>query len=1360
MSRARFIKVSWLLGLAACTLGLASLASELEGRVENTAAFPNISYQVQTASGLSVTVIPASKHDLSPPLTELIKIPSALRPESEETEIENRVLPKRLSATGAETLGSPDAALQAWQGPEAMPNPIYNWEGINNLAGVLPPDPTGAVGPNHYVQWVNLHMAIWDKSGTLVWGPNLGNTIWSGFGGPCDSCNDGDPVVLYDRLAGRWVISQFALPNYPDGPFYQYVAVSQTSDPTGSWNRYAFTWPNNKMNDYPKLGVWPDGYYMTANQFASSTGNWAGAGVAVLDRAHMLLGQSASIQYADLYSVNAGFGGMLPCDVDGPAPPAGEPAYFGEVDDSTWIGPSDAFRIWQFHVDWATPANTTFGLSGQPDQILNVTGFTPLCMTTRNCIPQPGTSRGLDAIGDRLMFRLQYRNFGGYQTLVTNHTVDAGSGVAGVRWYELRNSGSGWSVYQQGTYAPDSDSRWMGSAAMNSSGTIAVGYSVSSSSTYPSIRYAGRLATDPLGVLSQGETTLIGGSGSQTSTYYRWGDYSTLSLDPTDDCTFWYTQEYMATTSSAGWQTRIGAFQIPCCVTPDVPTLDTVTVPGDNQLTVAWTAGTNPGATYNIYRATLADSSVNCTTGTYTLLASGVVASPYTDSTASALVTYGYRVSAVDSTGGCESAQSECVKATATGSCLTPPTFGGLTSVTPVTGTTCSLQLAWAAGTSNCGGTITYSVYRNAGSAPVPPAGLIQSGLTGTTYTDASLTSGTTYYYIVQAVDSINGMIDGNTTAKSGTPGVPSTTTLFSDNFESGSGLNGWGKGYFSTTDTTANWRGIQACAPTHGGSNIFRFGGTNCSSNYSNNVYSFVEPNGTGGLAFPAGASTCKLNFWHRWQFENGYDGALLYLSTDGTNYTAIPSSAITSGSYNGAIGGVSVWTGNFNVSFTNTIVDLDAAYNTINGTTTGLAGKTAYIAFCAYTDASTRYLGWFLDDVVVTYDIGGTCTTCAPPTAMATTAADHDPMAYTGIDVTWSDPTDWGDGGSNTAGRGFNVWRNTVPAGTPTKLTGSPLAASTHAYTDATAAHDTLYTYSVEAINGCGQTNTYSQSAQVEDTALCLSPTFVSADANPPTVNVPAGQILTVSNPAGSAVPYAFAFTWDTAFTVNAFSSDPDGILGFWQVMVPYAVSFVPTASYEVIRRDASNAFVDMDGNGTYQPGTDYDVSLSGRTITVSRTVAPGTLESQITGYRLILQDSLFTNPPDQGTYPVQAALTSSCGNWSAFLNEIMDASPAGCAPTTAVANTLLVTKSGTQMTIAWEAPVPVDGCMTGYAVFASTDATAWAHFAPITGQDLDMNPTNTQFTTGDGLNLTFYLVAEVGGGGQLGPLGHYGQ
>lgn len=466
--------------------------------------------------------------------------------------------------------GEPDAALQTRPSAANIPATGFNFEGVSNVNGVLPPDTNGDVGPNHYVQWVNLSMAVWqiDRStntATLAYGPTNGNAIWNGFGGACETTNDGDPIVLYDHLADRWMISQFALPNFPSGPYYECIAVSTTGDPTGQWHRYSFLASSTKMNDYPHLGVWPDGYYMTVNQFTNGS-SWGGAGVFVFERDKMLLGQTARMVYFDLYTVNSAYGGMLPSDLDGPPPPAGTPNYFVEVDDSSWIGPNDAMRLWEFHVDWTTPSNSTFGLSGNPNATLAVAGFNPLSTG----IPQPGTSVRLDNLADRLMHRLQYRYLNGSGVLVTNHTVNAGSGQAAVRWYEVRRLGSSWSIHQQGTYAgptTNSDHRWMGSAAMDSAGNIAIGYSLSSSASYPSIKYTGRLYVDPLGEMPQGEGQIIAGGGSQTHSAARWGDYSMLSVDPVDSCTFWFTTEYLQSSSSSGWRTRVGSFTFPSCLT-------------------------------------------------------------------------------------------------------------------------------------------------------------------------------------------------------------------------------------------------------------------------------------------------------------------------------------------------------------------------------------------------------------------------------------------------------------------------------------------------------------------------------------------------------------------------------------------------------------------------------------------------------------------------------------------------------------------------------------------------------------------------------------------------------------------------
>jgi len=519
-------------------------------------------------------VIQSSRHDASASLRSIgPKTAPAYRQTGAPPEIPNPVLPKALNAKetapGILPLAQTDTGKLS-QAAGLTPDPLWSFDGVSNLFGGWPPDTQGDIGQDHYVQWINLHFAIWEldkinHTATLAYGPAAGNTLFSGFGGECELNNDGDPITLYDPFAERWFMSQFALPNYPDGPFYQCMAVSATPDPTGAWYRYEFQVPVNKMNDYPKFGVWPNAYYMTVNLFNAGSSSWGGAGVAALEREAMLNGLPARMVFFDLYGVNPDFSGILPADFDGTIqPPLNSAGYFSEWDDSSWIGPQDALRVWKFQIDWLTPEAATFGVGGNPNWVIPTQNVDPsMCGMARNCIPQPGTTNRLDAISDRLMHRLQYRNFGGYETLVSNHTVDVdGSDHAGIHWFELRKEsfGADWSLYQEGVYAPDSHQRWMGSLAMDHVGDIALGYSLSSSTVYPSVRYSGRLASDPLGSLPQGEKSIVEGGGSQTSSN-RWGDYSMMGLDPQDDCTFWYTQEYVATSGSNTWRTRIGAFR-------------------------------------------------------------------------------------------------------------------------------------------------------------------------------------------------------------------------------------------------------------------------------------------------------------------------------------------------------------------------------------------------------------------------------------------------------------------------------------------------------------------------------------------------------------------------------------------------------------------------------------------------------------------------------------------------------------------------------------------------------------------------------------------------------------------------------
>jgi hypothetical protein len=516
----------------------------------------------QAGQGAGEPIVrPATRYDTSSPLR-------ALPPLQTQLEILKQI--PRFDLPSRED-GPPDKdpVVQSGRPPGHIPDSSTNFEGINNINGALPPDTVGDVGPGHYVQMVNLSFAVWDRSGNLLMGPMNSNTIWSGFGGPCETTNDGDPIVFYDHLSDRWVLSQFALPNYPSGPFYECVAVSQTADPTGAYHRYEFLISNTKMDDYPKFGLWPDAYYMSINQYNQNSLTWAGQGVVAFERDQMLLGQPALMVYFDLFPVDPNLGGMLPADLDGPVPPGGAPNPFVEVDDNAWGYAPDQLQMWEFNVDWGTPANSTFNHVAD----LGTAPFdSNMCNYSRNCIPQPG-GKALDAISDRLMYRLQYRNFGSHQTLVTNHTVDAtGTNRAGIRWYELRNSGGGWSIHQQSTFAPDTHHRWMASIAMDGNGNIALGYSISSTTIFPSIRYTGRLSSDPLGTLPQGEGQIIVGSGVQTHASGRWGDYSMMAVDPVDDCTFWYTQEYYTVTGSASWRTRIGAFGLPGCAGIPTPT--------------------------------------------------------------------------------------------------------------------------------------------------------------------------------------------------------------------------------------------------------------------------------------------------------------------------------------------------------------------------------------------------------------------------------------------------------------------------------------------------------------------------------------------------------------------------------------------------------------------------------------------------------------------------------------------------------------------------------------------------------------------------------------------------------------------
>ena len=493
-----------------------------------------------------------------------------------------------------------DGALQgATAGPLAAPvapaiaPPLLTFEGISNqdnfnLFGfrVNPPDPVGAVGPSHYVQMANLAYAVYDKAGVLLVGPADTGTLWAGFAVPDCTDPSGDPIVIYDKLEDRWLLTQFTT----RGPlYYNCVAISQTGDPTGAYYRYAFvTQPDPELAggsffpDYPKYGVWKKSYVLTTRDFGDITGY--GISVYALEKNKMIAGipNARAVQFfldSNIVPLNLIGDGLLPADIDGTRQPKEDAAIpiVGTQDDGGGYGAtSDALNIWELRIQWNANPVASISFAAQLP-VASFDSIFPCAPTSRDCLPQPGiTNRAqfLDILSyrQRPTWRLAYRNFGGYESMVTNQSVEAAPGVAGVRWYEIRRTNGVYSVQQQGTFAPgDGVHRWMGSIAQDWQGNMALGYSVVNGTTvFPGIRYTGRLAGDAPGQMTLGEGTIVNGTGVQRTTNSRWGDYTSMNVDPTDDCTFWYVNEYYTLagqlSSTAGWQTRIGSFKLPGCV--------------------------------------------------------------------------------------------------------------------------------------------------------------------------------------------------------------------------------------------------------------------------------------------------------------------------------------------------------------------------------------------------------------------------------------------------------------------------------------------------------------------------------------------------------------------------------------------------------------------------------------------------------------------------------------------------------------------------------------------------------------------------------------------------------------------------
>lgn len=519
-----------------CTLALPSSLSAQQKRVPSR---PEVVYD--------------SYHDTSLPVREYsMAVPQGAVPREVE-----HPRPRRILAGASAPVE--DRAEQTAIAPPVSATIGLDFEGIPNSANGkslegIPSDDNLAVGATQVVETINTAWQVFDKAtGKSVFGPQQISAMFTGVPGLCGQGQTffwTDPIVLYDQFAGRWIISQIAYES-SGTTGNECIAVSETSDATGKYHRYIFKFGNNVFNDYDKLSVWPDAYYANYNLFKGN--NLIADDACAYDRAAMLTGAKAKA----VCFKNPNEFSFLPSNADGATPPpSGEPSFFVDLSSST------SLHLYRFHVDFADPAKSKF--TGPIN--IPVKAYTMAC-GGGTCIPQPGTTQQLDSLGDRLMFRLAYRNFTDHESLVVSHSVMTSKAASGERWYEIRDPDGKPKVYQQGTFTHGGNSLWMGSIGMDKEGDIAFGYSESNSTTlHPSIAFTGRVPTDPLNTMESPATIFIA-KGSATDAK-RWGDYSSMVVDPSDDCTFWYVNQYIPKTgpkNAITFHTRLASLKFSSC---------------------------------------------------------------------------------------------------------------------------------------------------------------------------------------------------------------------------------------------------------------------------------------------------------------------------------------------------------------------------------------------------------------------------------------------------------------------------------------------------------------------------------------------------------------------------------------------------------------------------------------------------------------------------------------------------------------------------------------------------------------------------------------------------------------------------
>lgn len=912
--------------------------------------------------------------------------------------------------TGARTF---DDALQSGEVVSAnIPAPSTTFDGLANSdnialfgSGVLPSDDNIDVGPNHIVQTVNLAFRVFNKSGTPLTSAAKISSLFAPLGSACAFRDNGDPIVLYDPLADRWLIAQFCLLFSPN--MHQMIAISKTGDPAGQYYLYDFVMPNNEFHDYPHYGVWPDAYYLTTNQFNQGGTHFLGGGAFAFDRNKMLQGDpTASYIYFDEFAIDPSLGGELPTDIDGVVPPpVGTPNLFMEFRATALGDPADALRMFEFHADFANPSNSTFTL--KPDVPLATFDAS---QPTGNPIeqPPPATSSSfLAALADRMMHRIAYRTLaGGVESYVLNFTVNV-SGVtatsastyqAGIRWVELRrNPGTGAiTVNQQGTYAPGAGdgvngrNSWMASVAQDYQGDIGLGFSTSSLTLFPTISYAGRLAGDPLGTMAQGEGTMFPGSGSQQSGFGRWGDYSAMAVDPSDECTFWYSNQYINISANNPWRTRIGAFKVdPNCAAQQKGTITGLVTNCQTGGAVQGAVVTTPEGFFRQTDAT-GNYSISVAPGTYTLTVSKPGAG-FNTCSGSVAVTAG----ATASFNCCLQASPLIVSSgasIASESC-SPPN-GAIDPGERVTVSFCVKNVG-GLNTTNLVGTLQAT---GGVSTPSGPAtyGVLSAGGASVcqnfTFTGAGTCGGT----LTASIQFQDGSKDLGTITYTFTLGT--LKTAFSENFDS-----------VTAPALPAGWVATNATGPAP-----LWVTSTNGPDTAPNAAFidcpSVVSDKRLDSPTIAISSTSGQLSFRHSYRFTDsgsGFDGGVLEVSSPNINagaFTDVTNAAVggsfVSNGYNSTIdtsfgnplGGRRAWSGSSG-GYITTKVNLGP----------NVAGQSIKLRWRMGSDTGGPDIGWFVDTIVITD--GYICCTC-PITCPGNVTKSADPNQCSAV-ATFATPT-----------------------------------------------------------------------------------------------------------------------------------------------------------------------------------------------------------------------------------------------------------------------------------------------------------------------------------------------------------------